>query len=156
MMESKKDRKEKFREILNTIKKKGYKLTRQRKYIIDVFLDMGGHVSAEEIFDEIRKKRKDSQLAGQIGFATVYRTLKMLKKLGLVTERDFGEGKTRYEVVSEHHDHLICKSCGFTVEFFDREIENRQNIIAKKYGFSLISHRHELIGLCPKCRKAKL
>lgn len=140
--------------FLDKIREKGYKITSQRKYIIDVFLKLGGHVSAEEVFEEIKKRKKLQDLkVKNIGIATVYRTLKMLKDIGFVSERDFGDGRARYEISSEHHDHLICKECGLTVEFLDQEIEERQKYIAQKHNFLLVSHRHELLGICPKCQK---
>ncbi|MCS7213931.1 MAG: transcriptional repressor [Candidatus Calescibacterium sp.] len=143
------------KEFWEKIKEKGYKITSQRKYIIDVFLKLGGHVSAEDIFEEIKRKSKKDTQAKRIGIATIYRTLKILKNLGLASERDFGDGRVRYEVSSEHHDHLICKECGLTIEFMDEEIEQKQKYVAQKYGFLLVSHRHELIGICPNCLKKK-
>ncbi len=133
--------------ILRILKEKGIKLTSQRKIILDTFLRLGGHVSVEEIFQEIRKKKKN------IGLATVYRTFSLLKKAGLVSQREFGDGFSRFEVVSSHHDHLICQKCGKVIEFKDERIEDIQEEIAKKFGFVLISHRHELIGICSNCRE---
>lgn len=144
-----------FKFFWDKIKEKGYKITSQRKYIIDIFLNLGGHVSVEEVFEEIKKRKNRDIQAKKIGIATIYRTLKMLKNLGLVSERHFGDGRARYEITSEHHDHLICKECGLTVEFLDQEIEERQKYIAQKHNFLLISHRHELLGLCQKCQKKK-
>jgi Fur family ferric uptake transcriptional regulator len=134
--------------ILNSLKEKGIKLTSQRKIILDIFLKLGGHVSVEEIFHEIRKRKKN------IGLATIYRTFSLLKNVGLVSQREFGDGISRFEVVSSHHDHLICQKCGKVIEFKDERIEEIQEEVAKKFGFILISHRHELIGICPDCKKA--
>lgn len=144
-----------FKLFWDRIKEKGYKITSQRKYIIDIFLKLGGHVSVDDVFEEIKKRKNQDVQAKKIGIATIYRTLKMLKNLGLVSERHFGDGRARYEIISEHHDHLICKECGLTIEFLDQEIEERQKHIAQKYNFLLISHRHELLGLCQKCQKKK-
>jgi Fur family ferric uptake transcriptional regulator len=133
--------------ILQVLKDKRIKLTSQRKIILDIFLKLGGHVSVEEIFQEIRKKKKN------IGLATIYRTFSLLKNLGLVSQREFGDGFSRFEIVSSHHDHLICQKCGKVIEFKDERIEDIQEEIAKKFGFVLISHRHELVGICSDCRE---
>lgn len=134
--------------IISSLKKKKMKITSQRKAIIEIFLELGGHVSVEDIFHEIRKRKKN------IGLATIYRTFSMLKEAGLVSERDFRDGRTRFEIVSEHHDHIICQKCGKVVEFKDETIEKLQEEISKRLGFVLISHRHELIGICEDCRKS--
>lgn len=134
--------------IISFLKKKKMKITSQRKAIIEIFLELGGHVSVEDIFYELRKRKKN------IGLATIYRTLSMLKEAGLVSERDFRDGRRRFEIVSEHHDHIICQKCGKVVEFKDETIEKIQEEISKRLGFVLISHRHELIGICEDCRKS--
>jgi len=134
--------------VISSLKKKKMKITSQRKAIIETFLELGGHVSVEDIFYELRKRKKN------IGLATIYRTLSMLKEAGLVSERDFRDGRTRFEIVSEHHDHIICQKCGKVVEFRDETIEKLQEEISKRLGFVLISHRHELMGICEDCRKS--
>ena len=139
-----------LQEIIDKLKKKGYRLTDQRKVIIDTFLKMSGHISAEDIFNELIKTYGRNL---RIGLATIYRTLGMLKSIGVVLERNFGDGKIRYELVSEHHDHLICEECGKILEFFDPDIERIQLKIAKKFGFIMKRHRHELIGICSDCAK---
>ena len=90
----------------------------------------------------------------RIGYATVYRTLKLLKECGLAYERHFGDGVSRYEVAwdDEHHDHLICIDCGKIVEFEDEGIEKLQHDVAAKHGFTLVRHRLELYGMCPDCQ----
>ena len=80
-----------------------------------------------------------------------YRTLKVLVEAGLAHARDFGDGQTRYEVASDHHDHLICSKCGLVLEFEDDEIEVLQEKVAQRLGgFKIVQHRLELFGLCPK------
>ncbi|MBI4709838.1 MAG: transcriptional repressor, partial [Nitrospirae bacterium] len=90
------------------IKKMGFKATRQRDLIATEFLKTAGHITAEDLYKKITRRYKD------IGFTTVYRTLKLLSKSGLATERVFADNLTRYEPLSaeDHHDHLICLSCG--------------------------------------------
>jgi len=152
MREEKTGRKLFLQDIIDKLKKRGYRLTNQRVLIIDTFLKMKGHVSAEDIFEEIQRTLR-KKMMGKIGLATIYRTMGMLKSIGVAVERNFGDGRVRYELISEHHDHLICQECGKVVEFFSPEIEEAQSKIAKKFGFILKSHRHELIGICPDCAK---
>jgi Fur family ferric uptake transcriptional regulator len=123
------------------------KHTKQREAILAVFLEAAGHTTSEEIFEEVRQKHP------QIGYTTVYRTMKLLCEAGLAHERNFEDGVTRYEIPHEHHDHLICTRCGRIVEFECQMIESAQDRIAAEYGFTLLRHKHELYGHCPGCRE---
>ena len=89
-----------------------------------------------------------------VGLATVYRTIKLLEDAGLAESRQFGAGHTLYEVSADrdHHDHIICKECGFIVEFESPELESLQQRLARRHGFEIVSHRHEMFGLCDKAR----
>jgi len=129
------------------ISQQGLKLTRQRQVILDEFLRMEAHLSTEELYLKVRKKHP------HIGYATVYRTLKLLAECGLAKERDFGAGQTLYEVTyrDQHHDHLICTECGEIIEFEDLRIEELQKQVAKKYDFTIRDHRLEIYGRCSKC-----
>ena len=119
--------------------------TQQRELIVDHFLRCRDHISIDELLTRVRKRNK------RVGYATVYRTLKLLVDCGLALQRQFGDGQARYEVAGEHHDHLICAKCGLILEFEDDEIERLQDKIADRLGgFKVIRHRHELYGLCPK------
>jgi len=120
-------------------------VTEQREAIVEQFLRTREHVSIDELLVKVRKRHP------KVGYATVYRTLKLLVDSGLAVERQFGDGQARYEVVGDHHDHLICVKCGLILEFEDDEIERLQDNIAKRLGgFTVLRHRHELYGLCPK------
>ena len=90
----------------------------------------------------------------KVGYATVYRTLKLLAECGVANERRFGDGLTRYELADDttHHDHLICVQCGEITEFEEPRIEELQEKIARKHGFRLRTHKHELYGVCPRCQ----
>ena len=119
--------------------------TSQREAIVEQFLRTRDHVSIDELLGKVRKRHP------KVGYATVYRTLKLLVDSGLAVERQFGDGQARYEVVGDHHDHLICMKCGLILEFEDDEIERLQDKIAERLGgFTVLRHRHELYGLCPK------
>ena len=122
------------------------KNTKQRDAIVDVFLEARGHVTSDEIFQRVRDAHPN------IGYTTVYRTLKLLCDAGLANERHFDDGITRYEIEHEHHDHLVCTRCGKIIEFECDMIEATQTEIAKRYDFRILRHRHELYGHCADCR----
>ena len=122
------------------------KHTKQREAILDVFLEVEGHITGEELHRRVRRKFP------QIGYTTVYRTMKLLCEAGLASERHFDDGVTRFEIQHEHHDHLVCVRCGKIVEFECSMIESAQERIVKAHGFRLLRHRHELYGHCPSCR----
>lgn len=131
------------------IVQKGLKSTRQRDIILDGFLSTNSHMSIEELYMKLRTKHPN------IGYATVYRTLKLLAEAGLAREIHFGDGQTRYEHATEgeHHDHLVCIRCGDVQEFTNDAIENLQDEIAATHGYLIHTHKLELYGICPKCRK---
>ena len=124
------------------------KTTQQREVIVDEFLHSQGHASIDDLLARVRQK------SARVGYATVYRTLKLLAECGLATARQFGDGQTRYEVTDEvesHHDHLICIQCDLILEFENREIERLQDEMASSLGgFKVVRHKLELYGLCPK------
>src|SRR6201999_1236942 len=120
-------------------------VTAQREAIVEQFLRTREHVSIDELLLKVRKRHP------KVGYATVYRTLKLLVDSGLAVERQFGDGQARYEVVGDHHDHLICVKCGLILEFEDDYIKRRKEKIASRLGgFTVLRHRHELYGLCAK------
>ncbi len=131
------------------LKEKDLKLTVQRGLILRTFLNHRGHISAEELFQKAREKQ------AHVGFATVYRTLKHLTQCGLARELDFGDGRIKYEPEfdRQHHDHMICTSCGAYIEFLSPQIEDLQEQVSRKHGFKITSHRMQLYGLCQKCQK---
>ena len=129
----------------------GLKSTRQRDRILDVFVSAGRHFSAEELYLLIKKTDT------RIGYATVYRTLKLLAEAGLAHERRFEDGVTRFEynAAEGHHDHLICTRCGRIIEFENEQIEDLQLRVAKKNRFQVQTHKLELYGLCEGCQVKK-
>jgi Fur family ferric uptake transcriptional regulator len=140
---------EHFRALLSSyMAKKGLRSTDQRRLIVETFFHAQNHVSIEELLAQVRAQ--DSR----VGYATVYRTLKLLTECGVAYERRFGDGLTRYELAddSSHHDHLICVECGDITEFEEPRIEEIQEEVAKRHGFELRSHKHEMYGVCPSCQ----
>ncbi len=132
------------------IQERGLKHSRQRERIAETFLEMGGHVSVEELVGRVRR------LDPRISVATVYRTMKLLAECGLAVPRQFGGGQTRYEAAAgrAHHDHLICTSCGEIIVFANEKIESLQALVARRHGFEVESHKLELYGRCASCRRA--
>ena len=140
---------EHFREILLAfMAKKGLRATKQRDHIVEAFFSHPDHVSIEELLARVRLRDP------AIGYATVYRTLKLLTESGVANERRFGDGLTRYELADAetHHDHLICVECHRIVEFEEPRVEALQDEIAHTHGFIVRSHKHELYGICPACQ----
>jgi Fur family transcriptional regulator, ferric uptake regulator len=129
----------------------GLRSTTQRDQILHVFINAGRHLSAEELYLRVMKSHPG------IGYATVYRTLKLFSAAGLADERHFEDGFTRYEykVSDNHHDHLICTQCGLILEFENERIEALQQDVAKKNHFKVRNHKLELYGLCETCQGKK-
>jgi Fur family ferric uptake transcriptional regulator len=127
----------------------GLPVTAQRLAIADVVLGTDRHLSAEEVERELRAHGTSA------GTATVYRTLEVLVRSGLVVERDFGEGFKRYEAARgvPHHEHLICTSCGRVTEFRDERLERMTTLLAEAHDYSRQRHRLVIHGLCGDCRR---
>ena len=145
-----KQKSERKKALEEFISKKRLKSTKQRDVIFDEFFNyLGQHVTVEDLYEKIKKQHP------RIGYATIYRTLKLFKECGLAFERNFGDGRTRYEPVKfegEHHDHLICLGCGKIIEFANNQIESCSNQVARLNGFEVVNHKLELYGYCPSCR----
>ena len=137
-------------ELKKIVKQKGLKYTEQREIVLSVLLDAQDHLTAEEVYNEIKKEHTDSN----IGIATVYRALCFLEEVDLITSIAFGTDGKKYESnAKSHHDHLICTNCGKIIEFIDDEIEKRQDKIAKKNKFKITSHSMQLYGTCETCQE---
>lgn len=130
---------------------RGMRQSGPRRTVAEVFFSMGDeeHLGLDEIHKRARRRDR------RIGYATVYRTMKLLAELGFAHERHFGSGAVRYELAGDgsHHDHLICTKCGRIVEFEEPRIEALQDEVARKHGFTIQSHRHEIYGLCDRCHE---
>lgn len=132
------------------LKGQGLRLTRQREVVVEVFLEAEGHIEFDDLYLKVLKADK------RIGQSTLYRTMKLLVASGLVHAHHFADAPTRYEAVveGEHHDHLICTSCGKILEFENSAIETLQNEVAANLGFKIHFHRMELYGQCRECALA--
>jgi Fur family ferric uptake transcriptional regulator len=141
-------RKQAAEQLSEYLSGQGLKSTRQRDVVLNAFVSAGRHLSAEELYLLVKKSSPG------IGYATVYRTLKLLAEAGLADERRFEDGFTRYEYNASdgHHDHLICTRCGRIIEFENERIEQLQQDVARKNRFKVQSHKLELYGLCSDCQ----
>ena len=128
----------------------GYRLTQQRRMILKAIEETDGHISAEEIYRSI------SACSPQMNISTVYRTMELLKGLGLVTETDLGDGRMRYHCIGKgHHHHLICEKCGKTVDIEESLLNPLWDSIRERYGFMANMKHIAFFGLCPECRKKR-
>ena len=129
------------------ISKHNLKITKQRRAVLESFLAIDEHISADDLYKIVSEKEP------KIGLATVYRTLALLTQSGLAEELDFGEGQKRYEHKYEHshHDHMICTKCGRILEFQNPLIEKLQEDVAHEHQFKMTSHNLDLFGLCSDC-----
>jgi len=127
--------------IENLCAAKGIKLTNQRRVIAKVLSKANDHPDANLVY------KRSYKIDSQISMATVYRTMKLFEDESIVVVRDFGDGRSRYEIYSnEHHDHLIDIESGEVIEFVNDDIEELQNKVAKKLGYELTGHKLELYG----------
>jgi Fur family transcriptional regulator, ferric uptake regulator len=136
--------------LKENLKEKGYKLTPQRRAIVDSIIDNEGkHLTAEEIYDLVRVD------CPEIGLATVYRTIILLEELGIVCKLDLGDGCSRYELVhdeeSHNHHHLVCSSCGKVIEVEGDLLEAIEHNIEEKYRFTIHNHSLKFFGTCSDC-----
>ena len=124
-------------------------VTAQRLAIADVILRSEQHLSAEEILLELAARNAAA------GMATVYRTIEVLVRSGLVVERDFGEGFKRYEAARDipHHEHMVCNICGRVTEFRDERLERMTTLISETHGFARQRHRLVIHGICAECQR---
>ena len=131
---------EKIELLVEALKKEGLRFTEQRKSIWDEITSSDDHREAEDIFLSLRKKNIN------VSRATVYRTIDVLVKNNLVRKLDIGDAPSKYEnkIDSHHHDHMICLETGDIIEFYNEELENLQDEIAKKHGYKVVRHVHQL------------
>ncbi len=133
------------------IKGRGFKYTPERNAILEAISTFKGHFNADELSDRLRERGET------ISRATVYRSIPLLLESGIIKETVRELEKTSYETVfgRDHHDHLVCISCGRLIEFKDDEIERMQVRTCEKYGFEPVDHWMSIRGYCESCRKRK-
>ncbi len=131
------------------LREKGYKFTPERQVVVREVFSSHGHFDAEELYRRIKRRNK------KVSLATIYRTLPLLVKSGLIREVMRCQGKGVYEHIwgHSHHDHLICVSCGKVIEFSEDRIEKLQDDICARFQFQPVEHRLGIRGYCKDCQK---
>ncbi len=131
------------------LKKAGLKATVPRLKILEILEgNREQHLRAEDVYKALLKSNED------IGLATVYRVLTQFEAAGLVSRHHFEGGHSVFELdEGQHHDHILCTSCGRVDEFLDDAIEERQRVIAEKAGYQITDHSLYIYGVCAECQK---
>ena len=124
-------------------------VTHQRDAVAEIVFFADSHLSVSDIERALRAR------GIQVGKATIYRTLSLLRDAGVVEEHEFGEGFKRYEPIAaqSHHEHLICLGCGRVVEFSSERLDRMKSLIADEHGFRHHHHRLEIYGYCRDCQR---
>ena len=139
-------------QLKRELKDRGYKLTPQRRAVLNVIIkNEGKHLTTEEIYDLVKAD------CPEIGLATVYRTLQLLEELNVILKLSLDDGKNRYELIhteeDHHHHHLICAVCGSVTEVEGDLLEILEKEIEKKYNFRITNHVLKFFGTCSECLK---
>ena len=134
-------------EIVSKLREQGYRLTPQRMMILSAIEKGIDHVSAEEIYAKVAAKYP------QVNISTVYRTLELLERLGLVTETDMGDGRLRYHPADKgHHHHLVCTECGAITDLDESTLARLKDVLFNRYDFDAELRHMAIFGLCASCR----
>ena len=136
----------------DALRQESLRFTSQRLAILEDIIQNEDHRECDDIHQSLKSRNVS------VSRATIYRTLDLLEKVGIIRKMNIGDGRFRYEnqLSRSHHDHLICVRCGKIIEFIDQEVEHRQERIAAKYGFDLEDHTHQLFGVCTECQSNKV
>ena len=131
---------------VTTLKEKGFKLTPQRRLILDIIHDSEGHITAEEIIEYVQTK------VPGVNKSTIYRTLELLEGLGCVLKSE-RSGRFIYHHAEEgHHHHMVCRSCGKNIDCDEDVLSPLRRELHEKYGFQVDFKHMILVGLCHDCR----
>jgi len=134
------------RDLAGKLSELGYRMTPQRLMIVSAIENSDQHISAEEIYVQVVAKYP------HVNMSTVYRTLEMLKRLGLVTETDMGEGRVRYHPAEKgHHHHLVCQECGAIIDLDESALSSLKSTLLREYGFIADLRHLAIFGRCAKC-----
>lgn len=133
------------------LRKNRLKFTHERKAILEGIFSLHKHFDADELYEKLHYRHK------RISRASIYRTLPLLVRSGLIKETLRCLGRSSYEHIfgHRHHDHLVCLKCGKVIEFSNDKIEELQNTVCKKYHFQPIEHRLGIRGYCKECRSGR-
>jgi len=136
-----------FRQFRDYLHREGKNITSERLCILEAVMGKKGHFRIEDIIDAKSGGRKP------VSRATVYRTIKTIEAAGLIKYIRSIHDEKIYEVVKEHHEHMICEACGKIIEFHDAELESRQRKICRDHDFLPRQHSTKIFGICQACRK---
>lgn len=135
-------------DIITRLGEMGYRLTPQRMLVLKAIENSANHISAEEIYGQV------VEVYSHVNISTVYRTLDLLKRLGLVTETDLGGGRVRYHPADKgHHHHLVCQECGKVIELDDFVLVPLKNTLYNEYDFDADLKHLGIFGRCGRCRQ---
>ena len=123
------------------LKAKGYKLTPQRKVILDILHHTDAHITADDIYLQVKKR-----IPG-VNRSTVYRTLELLESLELVVKSELGSSHVYHHAEEGHHHHLVCRNCGRVVDCDEDILIPLESKLAKEYGFTADLHHHVIQGV---------
>ena len=137
------------------LNERGWRLTPQREVILSVFQNLteGNHLSAEDLYDELQKQ------GDPISLSTIYRTVKLMARMGILRELEFAEGHKHYEInqpYPHHHHHLICVKCNKTIEFKSDSVLKIGSKTSEKEGFHLLDCQLLIHAICPHCQRSLL
>ena len=134
--------------LITELQTRGMRVTPQRSIIFEAIEKLEGHITAEDIFQEVQK------VNSYISLATVYRTLELLQELDLINQTNFGRSQT-YFALKDHgaHHHLVCQECGYIEEFPDELLTSLRIDLEQRYGFQAQTDHISIFGVCRKCRK---
>jgi Fur family ferric uptake transcriptional regulator len=136
------------KEATNSLHELGYRLTPQRTLILAALQASDDHISAEEIYSQVHAQYP------HVNISTIYRTLELLKSLGLVTETDLGEGRVRYHYGDKgHHHHLICEKCGAVIEVDESLFLPLKRTLLQDYQFKADIRHLAIFGRCANCQR---
>ena len=139
---------DKRRDIVSELSERGYRLTPQRVMILSAIENSDDHISAEEIYAQIVAKYPN------VNISTVYRTLELLKRLGLVTETHLGDGLVRYHSAEKgHHHHLVCRQCGAITDLDESVVSPLKDVLIREYQFIPDLRHLAIFGRCVNCSK---
>ena len=134
-------------DLTSRLRRESHKVTRPRQAVLELLRRQAHPMTTREIFQGLRPNECD--------LATVYRSLRLLEKMGMVKRFDFGDGTARFELLAEgddgHHHHLVCTRCAEIVELHECSMKELEEQITARNGFKAVSHKLEFFGICPAC-----
>ena len=141
---------DKLNQIEETLKKREFSITNQRRTIIAEILRCGSHFDIESLAARMHSQNRQSARA------TVYRTVKILAEVGIIKRGMLGEKHSHYEFVEQDHGHFVCSSCGKIIELSCPTLENFLESVSESHDLIIEKHSVELFGVCGKCKKSPL